>query len=259
MEQNKTSLGDRRQMYQNNGLSTFSFSSQVDHLTDIFHIMESQSFHIIRFDLFYIFLVFLTQDQFLDTCPFGCQNLFLDTTYRKHFSTQCYFAGHRQILHLTLGKSGDKRSDHSHTGTGPVFRYGSLGNVDMNIQFSNNSSLIPNKEACAWIYSSANMADSFITSPRFPVKVNFEPLPRLKLDSTKGSPAYRRPRQPGNNTGIIITLIFITAVFNRSQILVKILRFDLCRIASSEATLRANTHDLGNLLVQLTHTAFTGI
>ena len=96
--------------------------------------MESQSFHIIRFDLFYIFLVFLTQDQFLDTCPFGCQNLFLDTTYRKHFSTQCYFAGHRQILsHLTLGKSGDKRSDHSHTGTGPVFRYGSLGNVDMNI------------------------------------------------------------------------------------------------------------------------------
>mgnify|MGYP002508692471 CR=1 FL=1 len=51
----------------------------------------------------------------------GGEILFVE--YRKHFSAQCYFAGHRQILpHLTLGESRDKRSDHSHTGTGIVMK-----------------------------------------------------------------------------------------------------------------------------------------
>ena len=33
------------------------------------------------------------------------------------------------------------------------------------------------------MYSRASMADSFITSPRFPVNVSFEPFPLLRLVS----------------------------------------------------------------------------
>ena len=52
-------------------------------------------------------------------------------------------------------------------------------------QFSKISSSSPSSEACALMYSSASMADSFITSPRLPVSVRRPPLPRLRLVSTK--------------------------------------------------------------------------
>ena len=39
--------------------------------------------------------------------------------------------------------------------------------------------------ACALIYSNAKTADSFITSPKFPVSVNLLPFPLLRLVSIK--------------------------------------------------------------------------
>ena len=52
-------------------------------------------------------------------------------------------------------------------------------------QFSNISSSSCNNAACALIYSKASMADSFMTSPKFPVSVRRPPFPLLRLVSTK--------------------------------------------------------------------------
>ena len=52
-------------------------------------------------------------------------------------------------------------------------------------QLSKISSFKLRIEACALMYSSASMADSFITSPKLPVNVSRAPLPRLRLVSTK--------------------------------------------------------------------------
>ena len=74
-------------------------------MVDIIHIVESQPFQIIGFNLFDIFLILLAEDQFLDSGTFSSQYLFLDTTYRKNFTTQRNLAGHSQVTaHLTLRK-----------------------------------------------------------------------------------------------------------------------------------------------------------
>jgi len=103
-------------------------------LSDIIHIMESQSFQIVGLDLFDIFLILLTEDQFLDSGTFGCQYLFLDATYRKDFTPQRDLAGHSQITaHLTLRKSRHQRCDHRDTRTRTVFRNRTLRYMDMDI------------------------------------------------------------------------------------------------------------------------------
>ena len=51
-------------------------------------------------------------------------------------------------------------------------------------QLSKISSCKFSSLVCALRYSKASIADSFITSPRFPVNVRRPPFPRLKLVST---------------------------------------------------------------------------
>ena len=83
----------------------FVGQGQLEHLFDILHIVESQSVQIDRLYLLNILAVLFTQDDILDTSPFGGQDLFLDTSDRKNFSAKGYFAGHGQIgFDLALGE-----------------------------------------------------------------------------------------------------------------------------------------------------------
>ena len=68
---------------------------------------------------------------------------------------------------------------------GPSFGTAPSGTWIWMFQFSKMLESMPYRSACALMYSKASTADSFITSPRFPVNVRREPLPLLSEVSTK--------------------------------------------------------------------------
>jgi len=69
------------------------------------------------------------------------------------------------------------------------------------------------------------------------------------------------PRQAGNHTGIFIALILVARIFGSAQEFVQIARlnFGLCEITVRSILTSRFAQNLSNLLLQLTHTAFTGI
>ena len=68
---------------------------------------------------------------------------------------------------------------------GPSFGMAPSGTWICTFHCSKRCSSISKSAAWAWTYCKASMADSFMTSPRLPVRVSFSPFPLIKLDSTK--------------------------------------------------------------------------
>ena len=113
-------------------------------------------------------------------------NIFsFDATHRKHFAAKGDFSRHGNVgFHFSLSQGRSQRSSHRDTCRRTIFRNSPSGTWIWIFQLSKISSFRLRIEACALIYSSASIADSFITSPGLPVNVRRPPLPRLKLVST---------------------------------------------------------------------------
>ena len=101
------------------------------------------------------------------------------------------------------------------------------------------------------MYSIASMADSFITSPRFPVSVSLPSLPAQAGLNEHYLAANRRPCKAGNYSGIVITLIFLAGVGTGAQQFLQIVGFD-----SLTAEITVSSILIGNLPAYFTDFLF---
>src|SRR5690606_40550026 len=79
----------------------------IDDLAHVGDIMEAEAHEVFGLDLGYVLAVLLTEDDFLDSGPFGGQDLFLDSTHGQYLAPEGDLPRHGQALfHLALGEHG---------------------------------------------------------------------------------------------------------------------------------------------------------
>ena len=224
--------------------------------------MEGEPFQVGILDFFDVFAVLLREDNVAYAGSFGRQNLLLDTAHGQHFAPQGNLARHGQVVfHLALREGRGQRGDHSDTGRGAVFGNGTFGYVDVHGPLVEHIFVDAQQRSVRLDVLQGN--DSRLLHHVAQVAGEGEFLAlrfaQARLDEEYFA-AYRRPGQPGYDTGVVVVLVFVAVVLLSPQILVQVVECEGVVVLLARGLHAGDfPHDAGYLLVELAHARLAGV
>src|SRR5438094_163629 len=172
-------------------LETSAAQGECQNFVKIFHHVHLEGApHILR-EIVQIRPILLGEYDGPNPGAHGAQHLFFFATDRQHATPERDLTGHREIVTMATALVSAGRRDKADTSAvaivtpadGPSFGIAPAGTwIWMSVPL-NAASGMPSWSACDLAYVSAARADSFMTSPSWPVSTS-SPLPRITLAST---------------------------------------------------------------------------